>query len=275
MSDSPVSTKRHFAMCRPDHFEVVYAINPWMTVGNGVDKDLAMKQWENLKSTYESLGHRVDVVEPGIGLPDMVFAANCATIIDRRAFVSKFKFPERQGETELYAAWLESQGIELIYPESTNEGEGDFLVLDDVILAGTGYRTSVSAHAEIEQALGRRVISLELTHPSFYHLDVAIAVLDKRATAHRPRIAYYPDAFSLQSRETLKTLFPDAIQTSEPEAMAFALNSVSDGDTVVIPSNAGLFGEQLRLAGYQTVEVDLSEFLKAGGSVKCCTLEFH
>ena len=35
------------------------------------------------------------------------------------------------------------------------------------------------------------------------------------------------------------------------------------------------FAEQLRAAGFRPIGVDLSELLKGGGSVKCCTLEVH
>ena len=53
------------------------------------------------------------------------------------------------------------------------------------------------------------------------------------------------------------------------------LNFVSDGRNVVIPKDAHALIGQLRDAGYEPVPVDLSELLKAGGSVKCCTLELR
>ena len=53
------------------------------------------------------------------------------------------------------------------------------------------------------------------------------------------------------------------------------LNVVSDGLNVVMPAAATGFAEQLRAAGFRPIGVDLSELLKGGGSVKCCTLEVH
>jgi N-dimethylarginine dimethylaminohydrolase len=50
---------------------------------------------------------------------------------------------------------------------------------------------------------------------------------------------------------------------------------VSDGRHVVLPSAAVELAGQLRERGYVPVAVDLSELLKAGGSVKCCTLEIR
>lgn len=51
------------------------------------------------------------------------------------------------------------------------------------------------------------------------------------------------------------------------------LNAVSDGKHVVHPAPATGFAEQLYHAGFHPIGVDLSELLKGGGSVKCCTLE--
>ncbi len=57
--------------------------------------------------------------------------------------------------------------------------------------------------------------------------------------------------------------------------MVLGLNAVSDGRHVVLPAAATDLAAQLRERGYEPVGVDLSELLKAGGSVKCCTLEIR
>jgi N-dimethylarginine dimethylaminohydrolase len=113
------------------------------------------------------------------------------------------------------------------------------------------------------------VVSLELIDPRFYHLDTALAVLDDST------VAFYPPAFSAESRQRLRHLFPDAIEADEADANVFALNAVSDGRHVVLPSAATGFAERLRTAGFHPIGVDLSELFKGGGSVKCCTLEVH
>ena len=59
------------------------------------------------------------------------------------------------------------------------------------------------------------------------------------------------------------------------EQFVLGLNAVSDGRNVVLPADATGFAEQLRDAGFRPIGIDLSELLKGGGSVKCCTLEVH
>ena len=111
--------------------------------------------------------------------------------------------------------------------------------------------------------------SLELVDPRFYHLDTALAVLDDTT------IAYYPPAFSATARARLRDLYPDAIEVASADAYVLGLNAVSDGLHVVLPAAATGFANQLVEAGFEPIGVDLSELLKGGGSVKCCTLEVH
>jgi arginine dihydrolase len=150
-----------------------------------------------------------------------------------------------------------------------NEGQGDLLVVGSIVLAGYGFRTERRAHDEVAAIVGMPVVSLELVDPRFYHLDTALAVLDDTT------IAYYPQAFSDESRARLLELFPDAIEVASADAYVLGLNAVSDGRNVVLPAAATGFAEQLREAGFKPIGVDLSELLKGGGSVKCCTLEVH
>lgn len=88
---------RTYLMCSPDYFTVQYAINPWMNPDDPVDLQLARQQWEQLKAAYARLGHTVKTIDPEPGLPDMVFAANGATVIGGTVLGAKFKHPERHG----------------------------------------------------------------------------------------------------------------------------------------------------------------------------------
>ena len=267
---------RHFLMCPPTYFTVAYAINPWMDPTRPVDRELALRQWAQLVETYRSHGHRVDLLEPVEGLPDRVFAANGATVDDGRVLQARFASAQRQGEAATHARWHERNGI--LYgggavqrPQAVNEAEGDFAVLSDRILAGYGFRTTREAHRELADLTGREVVSLQLVDPRFYHLDVALTVLDDA----RDHIAYYPEAFSPASRQLLAEQFPDAIVATAADAYAFGLNSVSDGLHVFVPAGAHDLREELVRAGYLPTSVDLSELLRGGGSIKCCTQEIR
>ena len=264
-----VASIRHYAMTAPTFFTVEYAINPWMDTSVPVDTHLALSQWEALRQTYKELGHTVELVEPVAGLPDMVYAANGGLMVNGRAVAARFAYPQRAAESAAYAEWMTRHGYHPTDTRHINEGQGDLLVVGLIILAGYGFRTERQAHDEIAATLQMPVVSLELVDPRFYHLDTALAVLDNTT------IAFYSPAFSDASRAQLLELFPDAIEVSSADAFVLGLNAVSDGRNVVLPAAATGFAVQLRDAGFRPIGIDLSELLKGGGSVKCCTLEVY
>lgn len=273
-----VQQHRRYLMCRPEHFTVSYSINPWMEPSRPTDTNLALEQWQSLYDTYVSLGHEIELIDPVEGLPDMVYTANGGFVIDGVAYGPKFRFRERADEAPAFIDWFAANGFEVAEPVEVNEGEGDFLLVGNTILAGTGFRSTGDSHREVGEVFSREVVSLTLTDPRFYHLDTAIAVLDPvegPGGAEKANIAYLPNAFDERSQAILRERYPDAIRVSDADGAVFGLNSASDGKNVIISPRAKGFEAQLRERGYTPVLVDLSELLLGGGGIKCCTLELR
>ncbi|GAA3450918.1 dimethylargininase [Dactylosporangium matsuzakiense] len=264
-----MTMSRRYLMCRPTYFAVDYAINPWMDPAAPVDVDRAVAQWTTLYELYRSLGHTVELIDPVPGLPDMVFAANGATVVDGRVYGAQFRHPERADEGPAYLEWFARNGFEVHAAKSVNEGEGDLLLAGEWILAGTGLRTELAAHAEAQELFGRPVLTLQLVDPRYYHLDTALTVLSP------DNVAYFPGAFSPGSQEVLRRLYPDAVLATAQDAAVLGLNAVSDGHRVVLPSAATQLAEQLASKGFAPIPVDVSELHLAGGGPKCCTLEIR
>jgi len=256
-------------MCPPDYFAVEYAINPWMDPDQPSDAALAMRQWQALRETFTRLGHTVHTIDPVPGLPDMVFAANGGTVIGGKALGARFRYPQRAAEGEAYLAWFTRGGYRPTAPRSVNEGEGDIVFAGRAILAGHGYRTDPAVGAELEELFGLPVLSLRLVDPRFYHLDTALCVLDADTAA------YYPAAFDDAARALLASHFATLIEAKDEDAEVLGLNAISDGKHVVLPAQAAGLAAQVAEKGFEPVPVDLSEFRKAGGGPKCCTLELR
>jgi N-dimethylarginine dimethylaminohydrolase len=255
-------------MVRPTYFDVEYSINPWMDPGKPTFTEHAIAQWERLRDLYLELGHRVDQVNPVPGMPDMVFAANGATVVNGRVLVARFRYPQRRDEPTAYLDWFAAHGYQCVrQSQSVNEGQGDYQADGSRVLAGTGFRTSLASHAESQEYFSVPVVGLTLVDPRYYHLDTALAILDSGT------VMYYPPAFSPDSRRVLAELYPDAIIASDDDARVFGLNAVSDGRHVVLPEAATGLTCQLRERGFEPIGIDMSELIKGGGSVKCCTLE--
>jgi N-dimethylarginine dimethylaminohydrolase len=264
------ASARSFLMCPPAYFGVTYSINPWMRPGQPVSTDRAMRQWQRLREVYVGLGHTVQVIDPVPGLPDMVFAANGATVVGGKVLGARFRHPERAAEASAYLDWFRGGGFpDVRVPRYINEGEGDILFSGRALIAGYGFRTDRAAHAELAETFGIPVTSVRLVDPRFYHLDTALCVVDADTAA------YYPAAFDADGRAALAAQFSELIEATEADAEAFGLNAVSNGHQVVLTEQAAHLAERLEAHGFEPIGVDLSELRKAGGGPKCCTLELR
>src|SRR2546423_11945883 len=255
-----VHMTRRYLMCRPTYFAVDYVINPWMDPSAPVDTDRAIAQWTALADTYRRLGHTVELMEPIAGLPDMVFAANGATVIDGTVLGSQFRYPERAEEGPAYLNWFARSGFITQEAKSVNEGEGDLLLTERFLLAGTGFRTDLDAHSQAQELFGRPVITLQLVDPRFYHLDTALTVIGGPGG-----VGLLPEAFSAGSQKALRQLFPDAVIAREEAAAVPGANAVTDGRRVVMPVQAGGLLAPLAERGYEPIGVGLLRTPQARG----------
>ncbi len=265
-------TMHRFLMCPPSFFDIEYEINPWMRISNQTDPLRARTQWMTLfRLLIDEIGAGVELLEPVRGLPDLVFTAN-AGYVDRDLFISSaFKHKERMAETPVFEAWFRSHGysVRKLAPDCIFEGAGDALPQGDTTFAGYRFRSEICSHQELGEALGRRVISLELVDPRFYHLDTCFCPLDEKSAF------CFPGAFESYSQAALGESVPDLIEVSESSARRFACNAVVAGRTVIVNAGCDDLKEPLEERGFDLRMVELSEFMKSGGSAKCLTLKLE
>lgn len=255
-------------MCPPDHYGIEYEINPWMNRSLAAVRDLAFRQWTTLRDTLLSLGVAVETLPPVPGLPDLVFTANAGLMFHDRFLSSRFKHEVRARESPVFDAWFAAHGFRVEHlPEGMfHEGAGDALFCGDVLFAGYRQRSDATAHQWVAGHLGVRCLPLELINPRYYHLDTCFCPLAPG------QAIFHPDAFDAYGRRVLEAHVPTLIPVVEAEAQRFGCNAVVVGKTVVHNSRCPRLGESLAAHGYQSIEVELDEFLKAGGSAKCLTL---
>jgi N-dimethylarginine dimethylaminohydrolase len=257
-----------FLLCPPDYYGIEYEINPWMSRSRNANHRRARQQWEALRKTLTELGAQVSLIDPAPGLPDMVFTANAGLVYQREVFLSRFRYPVRDPETVYFEAWFRGHGFSVHgLPEDYYfEGAGDALFCGDVLFAGYRIRSDVRSHQYVAERIGCEVLALELTDPRFYHLDTCFCPL-------RPGVAiWYPGAFDPYGAKVLRERVAELIEVEEAEALRFACNSVVVGRHVLTPAGCPGLHEALRQRGFVPLELELDEFLKAGGSAKCLTL---
>ena len=262
---------KRFLMCEPRFFEVCYVINPWMEGNLGkVNKDLAKQQWKNLHDIVARLAS-VGLIEPVPGLPDMVFTANAGLVQKKKFIVSSFRHAERQPEAKLFEKFFSSQGYTVRHLQQSTifEGAGDALFdSQGKLWVGSGIRSEPQAVDEIMAALDVEVCGIELIDPHWYHLDTAFCPLPEgQAIA-------YEKAFARKSVEALNHAFGESIiWVSEPDARNFACNAISIDQSIIMHRASAELKFALAQRGFEVIETDVSEFIKAGGACKCLTLE--
>lgn len=272
----------HILMCRPEHFGVVYSINPWMNPREWERDEhtlaaMSNSQWLALRKTLGELGARIELVPPAPGVPDLVFTANAAVVMDRKALLARFRHPQRRAEEVLLAAAF--QGLRarrtiddiVTLPDGvTLEGAGD-CVFDrtrNLFWLGYGPRSDAEAAEIVEDTFGLDVVTLELADPRFYHMDTALSALPGG------EVMYFPAAFTVEGNAAVAARVPAAqrIEIAEDDATQLCANAVCIGDALVMSACSDRLRAQLAERGYRVVTTPLTSFLRSGGSAFCLTL---
>lgn len=277
-----MSNRPLILMTDPGHYEVSYQINPWMRPDAwsecaGVRGEAARGASAALCAALQMAGAQVEILAGRPGLPDMVFPANAAVVLDRTALMARFRHPERQGEEAPFRQGFEAlrarrliEEVVTLPPGLFHEGAGDAHWDSHRQLFWTGYgpRSSKEAIPVIADVFGQEVVALELATQQFYHLDTCLCPLPGG------ELLYFPPAFTEEGRAAIAAFTdPDQrIEASPDAAAAFCVNAVALGRTLVMAKAPARLKAILAERGYRVVEIDLSPFILSGGAAFCMTL---
>jgi N-dimethylarginine dimethylaminohydrolase len=257
-------------MCRPTYYTIAYEINPWMRFTRQVNHARALRQWDAL---YQLLTRTfqvtVKLLPPRQGVPDLVFTANAGLVVGRTVIRSNFRHPQRQREEAIVARYFRQHGFRVVtLPRRVHfEGEGDALSYGQTLFFGFRFRSDAVAHEAVAQLTQRHVLPLELVDKRFYHLDTCFCPLDEMSAL------WYPPAFDRYGRKLIESYVHDPMAVSEADALMFCCNAILVNRSVILHRGISRhLQKQLGRRGFDCSELDLSEFLKAGGSAKCLVL---
>lgn len=257
-------------LCPPDYFDVTYVINPWMRLEQPVDKALARRQWTTLHAKLLDLGVKVELIEPVPGLPDMTFAGDGGVAWDGTFVPSNFRHEERRPEARHFERWFAEHGyrIEHLPDHVVFEGLGDVTLNSGFGIIAHGQRTDAAAIPYIERLFPAVtwLAHLELVDPLYFHIGVALQLLDERTGV------YVPDAFSAASRKEIEKLPHTMIAVTDEDAEKMTVNAIVIGRELVVNHCSRHVHEQLRDRGFRVHRVDVSEFVKSGGATRCLVL---
>lgn len=237
----------------------------------------ATRAFAALRQALADAGFAVEVAAGAPGLPDMVFPANAAVVLDGKAVLARFRYAQRSGEEAPFAAifealrtrgWLDS--VVQLPAGCFQEGAGDCIwdAARGHFWAGFGPRSSRAAADEMARHFAREVVALELATAHSYHLDVCFCPLAGG------ELLYYPPAFSADALQAIRARVPARlrIEATEDDLRHFSVNAVNLDDQVVMTRTTPHLRTKLTRRGYRLHEVDLSPFMLSGGGAYCMTL---
>lgn len=264
-----------YLMCAPSYFTVEYVINPWMK-GNvhGSSIERAKQEWQALFNII-SKHATVELVPPQPGVPDMPFSANAGLVLGDRIVLSRFLYPERQGEEPHFEEWFCSHNFAVLkLPKNIPfEGAGDALLdrKQSLLWMGYGHRSSRKALTYIADWLQIDVQLLKLSDERFYHLDTCFCPLSGGY------VMYFPPAFDKKSQKAIEDRVPEKLRivVEEADALNFACNAVNIDGVVIMNQASDILVKTLEAKKFRVFQTPLSEFMKAGGSAKCLTLRMN
>ncbi len=271
-----------FLMADAGHYDVHYQINPWMRpdawrADPAAGRAAALKTSGGLRAALTAAGAVGGCIPGAAGLPDLVFPANAAIVLDGKVLLARFRHPQRQGEEPVFRTAFEAlkaRGLVNVIAELPRdvlqEGAGDCIWDADrgFFWAGYGQRSTENAVAAIEKTFDQAAVALELAGARFYHLDTCFCPLQGG------KLLYYPAAFTPQGLKAIHAHVrpEDRIAASDEDAAAFCVNAVNIGSHIIMATPPDGLRTRLEAHGFDVTGIDLAPFILSGGGAYCMTL---
>lgn len=227
-----------------------------------VDYSRAVRQHEQYCALLRRHGVEVLTLEACDSQPDGCFVADTALVLEELAIIGRMGAPSRRGESaavaEILSAYHEPARI---HAPATFDG-GDAVVIGKQIFVGHSRRTNragIEALSNLTKPFGYRVTPVRVA--GSLHLTTACSVLDSETMLVNPR---WIDASAFKRFQVL--------EVAEDEA--WAANTISVGETVVVEAGAPHTLELVARHCPSVETLDISEFRKAEGSLACLSILF-
>ena len=261
--------------------------NPYVDIHSHHSKYKSMKQHENLVRAFTASPSIVcELPHPTTPLSDIVFCADAGLSLPRLGrpllLLPNMKYKHRQDELPYLKRCFKSIQLDTIeYPGNEPfEGQAELKWFHGgrKAVCGYGYRSTKKTFAELDQLFQKlygdekpELLMIRLVSPMYYHLDIAMLEYDdKRCVVHRRAIS---PASLRKLEQFLGKDCVDVIDTSD----SFCLNAVVDGAHLITHKldDPHVKSKLESITGLTVKQVDVSEFEKSGGSIRCMTLDIH
>ena len=234
------------------------------TAGLGLpDHRLALHQHGHYVEALERCGLELRILPADNRFPDSTFVEDTALLTTAVAIITNPGAGSRKGEIRSMqeVIRLYYDNLELIQPPGTLEA-GDVMMCGDHFFIGLSERTNKAGAVQLKAILEKHGMTASFVEvPGILHLKSGVSYLEQnnllavRALADHPAFSGY-----------------DIIPVRDHEA--YAANALWVNDTVLVAEGYPETLENIRAAGYETIELAMSEFRKVDGGLSCLSLRF-
>jgi dimethylargininase len=247
----------------PDSFDSCIKASAQLTI----DVRLARMQHDAYRKILESLGLEVTALEADDRYPDCCFVEDAAIVAGERAILLPLGAPSRVGEEIAVGKLLARYKTvhRMASPEIDSPARmdgGDVLAVGKKLFVGLSRRTNRNAVAKLKEMLaadGYEVVAVPLR--GVLHLKSACSHLGNGCVLIC-RGYFDENIFSAYQRIIVH---PDD---------AYSANCLAVNGRVIVSKGFPRTRDGIEAAGFETIELDMSEFRKGGGSLTCLSIVF-
>ena len=224
-----------------------------------IDVELVCSQHEQYVSALIESGIEVIKFPPLENCPDATFVEDTTVVFDHVAVACPNKEKSRQEEgTSIHAEIKKYRPLKTL-PQSITLDGGDVLNTEEKLFVGISSRTNRQAVDALAEFAKKPVVPVEVH--SALHLKTAATYLGNNLLV-------------LDSSSIDTTALTGFKWIDTGEADRYAANCISIGNTVLVARGFPRVADKIRAEGFNTVELDMSEFEKADGALTCLSIIF-
>lgn len=228
-----------------------------------IDTSTAARQHQDFLRCLEQMDVKTIPLRVLDELPDAVFVADPAFVVDELAVVARMGVRHREPEVESVAAALsEFFPLRFIEPPGMLEG-GDVIRIGRTIYVGLSGRTNREGVAQLGRLLepfDYQVRPVEVAR--CLHLTTGCSYLGRNTVLANPD---WVDVSQFKEFEIIDV----------PPAEPWAANTIAHGGQVLCPSEFTETHARLEAFGFSLLKTDISEFAKAEAGMSCLCLLFE
>jgi dimethylargininase len=219
--------------------------------------ELALDQHRHYCRTLQDLGIELVELAPDDEHPDACFVEDTVAVHGSRAIIGRMAKESRRGESarieEVLSEFLQLSSVNT---PGTLEG-GDVIHMPDQLICGITQRTNREGASQMENWLQVPVRLIE--DPRIMHVKSHVTYLDRNIVLVNPKY---------ESEPVLKSL----IKIILPRDELHSANTLTIEGCVILSNRHDKTAQLVKEAGFDTVQLDMSEFEKCDGALTCLSI---